>query len=205
MNRATRVAASALGAYAGLLGIEHGVFEILRGTGAPDAVLISAIGPPCQADAVWHACLPAMTVVPSFLATGILAVVLGLVVIVWAAAFVRRRGGGLVLMGLSVALLLVGGGFVPPFVGLVAGAAGTQIDAALSRWRQRQGSAVHFLATLWPWPLIVLLVWFPGAWLMGALFEDAMLALGSVLFFLFDLGLPLLTVLTGVAHDVRQP
>jgi hypothetical protein len=40
---------------------------------------------------------------------------------------------------------------------------------------------------------------------MGALFEDAMLALGSVLFFLFDLGLPLLTVLTGVAHDVRQP
>ncbi len=205
MNRATRLAASALGAYAGLLGIEHGVFEILQGNAAPDGVLINAIGPPCQSDAVWHACFPALTVIPNLLVTGILAVVVGLVVIAWAVASVHRRGGGWVLMALSVVLLLVGGGFVPPFVGVVAGFAGTQIDAPLSRWRQRRGHALRLLAGLWPWPLVILFVWLPGAWLLGTLFEDTMLALGGVLFFLFDLGLPLLTVLAGVARDAQRP
>ena len=34
--------------YAGLLAIQHGVFEILQGSRAPDWLLINAIGPPCR-------------------------------------------------------------------------------------------------------------------------------------------------------------
>lgn len=70
---ATRVAASALGVYVGLLGALHGYFEILQGDVAPDGLMINAIGPPCQPEEVGHACFPAMTLVPNFLVTGILA------------------------------------------------------------------------------------------------------------------------------------
>ncbi|MBN1581787.1 MAG: hypothetical protein JXA89_13870 [Anaerolineae bacterium] len=48
------------------------------------------MGPPCQPETVAHACWLAMTVVPSFLVTGVLAVVLSLVAALWAADFVQR-------------------------------------------------------------------------------------------------------------------
>ncbi len=144
--------------------MEHGTFEILQGNVKPDGLLISANGPPCQADAVWHACQPAMTVVPSFSVTGILAVIVGLIVLVWAAAFVQRKRDGLVLVLLSVLLLLVGGGFIPPMFGILAGAAGTRIDAPLTWWRDRRSApAMRLLARLWPWPLIAFALWPPVA------------------------------------------
>lgn len=68
-----------------------------------------------------------MTIVPSFLVTGVLAVIFGLIVTVWAAALVQRKNGGLVLILLSVILLLVGGGFFPPGFGVTAGIIGTRI------------------------------------------------------------------------------
>jgi hypothetical protein len=43
----------------------------------PQGRLINSMGPPCQPETVWHACEPAITILPSFLITGILAVVIG--------------------------------------------------------------------------------------------------------------------------------
>ena len=51
-----------------------------------------------------------MTIVPNLLITGILCILVSLAVVVWAAALVQRRKGGLVLCLLSLAMLLVGGG-----------------------------------------------------------------------------------------------
>ena len=65
-----------------------------------------------------------MTLIPNFLITGILAVVVSLVVMAWAAMFVQRKNGGLTLMLLSILLLLVGGGFIPPLFGVIAGVIG---------------------------------------------------------------------------------
>jgi hypothetical protein len=151
---------------------------------------------------VWHACLPALTVVPHLRLTGVLATVAGLAVVVWALAFVGRARGGRVLMFLSLALFLVGGGFVPAFVGLVAGAAGTRIHAPV-RW-ERAPRVTRFLARLWPWPLIILGAWLPGAWILGALFPRTMRALSGVSFPLFDVGLPLLAALTASAFDSQR-
>ncbi len=118
----TRVAASAIGIFGGLGGASHGPGEMLQGNIAPNGLVIEA----------WHeltvlAGEPAMTIIPSFLVTGVLTVIFGLLVAVWAAKFVQRKNGGLVLIFLSIIMLLVGGGLFPPVFGVVAGIIGTRI------------------------------------------------------------------------------
>ena len=90
---AARVVATAFGIGAGLFGLEHGFFETQQGNIAPSGLVISAIGPPCEPASAWHACEPALTLVPSFLVTGVLAMVVAVVVLIWAAAFVQRDHG----------------------------------------------------------------------------------------------------------------
>jgi hypothetical protein len=117
-----RVAASALGIFAGLGGASHGPGEMLQGNIAPKRLVIEA----------WPELTalqgePAMTIIPSFLVSGILTVIVGVLVAVWAAKFVQRKNGGLVLILLSIILLLVGGGLFPPVFGVAAGLIGTRI------------------------------------------------------------------------------
>src|SRR5579864_5323787 len=115
-----RAVASVLGVLAGLIGAYHGYNEVLQGSVNTPGVFINAIGPPCQG----NACFPAMTLAPNFLIAGILAILMSIVVLVWATALVQRSRGGLVLIGLSIVLLLVGGGFLPPALGILAGIVG---------------------------------------------------------------------------------
>ena len=202
-KNATRITASALGVYAGLLGAVHGYFEMRQGSVAPAGLMISAIGPPCQPEAATHACFPALTLIPNFLITGIVALVIGLVAAIWAGAFVQRKRGGVTLMLLALLMLLVGGGFIPMFIGLMAGFAGTQINKSSPPQRARQFVNVgRFLARLWPWMLIAYFVWvFPAQWLLGHFFSAFLLDLSFLLFFCLDLGLPLLAVFAGLAYD----
>ena len=187
-----------LGSYAGLIAMQHGIFEILQGSHAPPGLLFNAIGPPCQADAVWHACFPALTLIPNLLVTGVAAVLAGLAIAVWAFAFIGRRRGGLGLGALALLALLVGGGFVPVFIGLVAAVAGSlgRSPARLPR--------LAFLAALWPWPLVLLALWLPGSWLLGHFFGPAMLSVGGLLFLVFDIGLPVLGAASAIARNFRE-
>jgi len=195
MNRSLRITVAFLGAYAGLLAIQHGIFALLQGSRAPDGLLINAIGPPCQPEAVWHACYPALTLLPNLFVSGAAAVLVGLGMAIWAVFFVERRRGGLVLAALSLVALLVGGGFVPVFIGLVAAAA----SRGLHRPALRPRFAV--LANVWPWPLVVMAAWLPASWLLGSLAPEAMLAASGVLFVAFDVGLPVLAAFSGVAAN----
>jgi hypothetical protein len=199
MRRATRVVAAAFGVFAGFGGPEHGYFEILQGHVRPDSLMIAAMGPPCDPEKVWNLCEPAMTVIPSFLVTGILATVLGLITMVWAAAFVHRKQGGIVLILLSVALLLVGGGLFPPVIGIIAGVVGTRINAPLTR---QPGRVLRFLARLWPWPLVAFFGWAFGQFLVGHYFNE-FLQRSGFLSPLLILGLLVLSILTAYAWDVR--
>jgi len=199
---ASRLTASVLGVYAGLLAVEHGVFEFLQGDPVPSGAMINAIGPPCEAATVWHACLPAMTVIPGLRITGVVAIVMGLVVAIWSAVFIQRQRGGLILMGLALAMLPVGAGFVAPFTGLIAGAAGTRIGAPPDWWWARLSArAVRPLAALWPWPLVLFMAWFPGGWVLGHLVPSLILRLGLLLFVAFDLVLPLVVVVSALAKE----
>jgi hypothetical protein len=174
VSSATRVTVSAIGTMIALAGIEHGVGEILQGNVASDGIMIES-WPESDAFRILSG-EPAMTVVPNLLVTGILAVIVSLLFLVWVTAFIQRKHGGLVLILLSLVMLLVGGGFGPPLIGILLGIAATRINAPLGWWRTHlTGGTRWFLATAWPWflgaDLIAFLSLFPGMVLVGHFFS----------------------------------
>ena len=122
MNK-TKVSASILGIFAGIGGgVFHGIGEILQGSTTPNGIMIQAY-PSMQATAGE----PALTLVPNFILTGILAIIMGLIVTIWASAFIGRKNGGLILILFTIIMLLVGGGIVPAIIGIFGGIIGIKI------------------------------------------------------------------------------
>lgn len=153
---ATRLVASTYGLLAGLAGVEHGFFETLQGNLAPSGIMIQAIGP---AQRFWsHGGEPAMTLIPNFLATGLLAMLVGGLVMLWSAVFIQRKHAGLILILLSVVQLLVGGGIMPIFLAITAGIVATGINSPLTGWRTHLPVGMRRLMSL-------LFPWFYGAFL----------------------------------------
>jgi hypothetical protein len=202
MRRATHITATVLGLTAGVAGIEHGIFEVLQGNAQPGGLMISSIGPPCVPELSWNQCEPAMTIIPNFVITGILAIVLGIIVTLWSAFFLQKKRGGLVLILLCIPLLLFGGGIFPPLIGTIAGALGTRINKPIRPKAGRlPGSLLRLLALLWPWSLVLYVLWVAGQWIIGYFFNDWLLANGYLIIVMV-LGSLLLTVITSHAHDL---
>lgn len=208
-NRATKTFATTLGILVGLAGIEHGYFEILQGDIRPDSIMIDAIGP---AQKNWeYAIETALTIIPSFLISGILAMVIGLLVVIWAYAFIDRKFGAVILLLLSVSLFLVGGGFAPIFLTILAFVAAMQINKPLKWWQSRSPPIFRrIMAILWPWSLIASVLMFVIA-VEIAIFGYPLLSVYdpettySVQFFL-GVGMLLLSILSlpaAFAHDAQ--
>jgi hypothetical protein len=199
---ALRATASVFGVYAGLLGMEHGYFEILQGNVVPSGTRIRASSSELPFP-FGHE--PAMTIVPNFLVTGILAMIVGLLIITWATAFIQKKNGGVVLFLLSIILLLVGGGFGPITLLITASIAATAIDKPLSRWRSHLSAHLtQFLAKSWRWCFISALLWVPVEFMFGYVFgvkNDPHLNL--VLCYPL-LGLFMLTLITGFACETQK-
>jgi len=200
MREATRIIAASFGFVAGLGGLEHGYFEILQGNARPDSIMIASMGAPCVPEEIWNLCEPAMTIIPNFLVTGILTMVLGLVTIVWALAFVHRRHGGAILASLSVGLLLIGGGLFPPGIGIIGGLLGTKINTPM---RKRPSAVWRMLAKMWPWALVAFLIWLFAQFLVGSLFNQFLME-NAALIPLLVLGLMVVSILAGYGHVVQQ-
>lgn len=110
------LAAAALGIFTGLGGASHGPGEMLQGNLAPESYVIQA----------WPTLTvlngePAITIIPSYLISGIATIIVGVSMAVWAWKFTEHKLGGPVLILFSLLLLAVGGGQVPPFFGIAAG------------------------------------------------------------------------------------
>jgi hypothetical protein len=198
MRKTTKTVATWLGILAGFAGLEHGYFEILQGNTQPTGLMFPSWGANiCDPEKLWHACEPAMSILSNFLATGILTVLLGLAVITWSVLFVQRKYGGLGLIILSIVLLLFGGGFFPPLIGIIGGVAGTQINRPLGG---QPGPLIRLAAKLWPYPLVLLITWLLAQFLVGYFFNDFLKnIMGGVLLFIVTF-LPL-SVYTGYARD----
>lgn len=201
---AARSTALIFGVLAGLGGLVHGIGEVLQGNVKPEGLIIDSWTQGPIASNMGGE--PGMTVVPNLLVTGILTIIASLAVMLWA-PFVRTKRRGYVLILLSVIMLLVGGGFGPPIIGILAGVAGTGAGEASSRRRQRSPVKQRpLLAKLWPWSFGIAVA--NGVFLvMGSLIlvylcdvNNPDLFVGSFFFLVLSL---FLTILTGRAYDRR--
>jgi hypothetical protein len=212
MKSATCILISTFGGLVGLIGIEHGLGAILQGDVAPESLIF-----PSWPDAEFFRILsgePALTLVPNLLVTGILASLVSLLFLVWAIWFVQRRHGGQVLMLLSLAMLLVGGGLFPPVFGIILGAVATRIpspvrvDTNLTRQPGRRSHGLrHLLAGLWPWFFVAgVISWlsmFPGVPALNYFFGvDDPILIFIVLICMF--GFLFLAGVTGRARDLEN-
>jgi hypothetical protein len=156
MNRATRINVVTIGVIFGFAGITHGIGEILQGNTPTGGMLINAIA----ADSRWTRWTEggeaAFTIIPNFLLTGILATLVGLVIIIWSLGFVHKPHGTLVYLLLFILLFLVGGGIGQVIFFIPAWAVATRIHKPLQWWRQVLPTGLRSgLAQLWRWLLIL--------------------------------------------------
>ena len=206
MNNATRVTVGVFGAVAALAGIEHGIGEVLQGNVAPGGVVIAS-----WPDSALFRTLngePAMTLVPNLLASGILAILASLAFLAWATLFVQKKHGGLVLFSLSIVMLLLGGGFGPPLLGIILAVTASRIHGPLAWWRRHLSVGLQgTLGRIWLPSLVAGLVFWlllcPGVPILGYFFgvDNPFLVLAA---FLLAMGFLLLTIITGFAHDIQR-
>ena len=155
-------------------------------------------------------------VVPNFFVTGILTTIVSLSILVlvsilvWPTPFVSRKKVGLILVVLSIALLLVGGGVGAPLLGIIIGATGTRINTPLPWWRKHLPSrSQRLFAQVWPWSFAVSLVFFlllvVSSSLVGYFFNPNALNLTyTVILLVLAYLLLLSTIFAGFAYDIQQ-
>lgn len=176
-SRGVAAVAAALGVFVGVSGLDHGFFEILQGSTPTPGLIVQAIGP---AQRMWvYGTEEAFTLIPDFLVTGILAMLVGLAIIVWSVRFLHRPDGSRVLLLLGLLLLLVGGG-IGMLVFLLAGWAVTR----------RNGRPLAWVPTIVPGPV-------------GAVLSKAWPALVGVGLALYALALEVAIV--GIVPGVSDP
>ena len=198
--------ATTYGILVGLAGIEHGIFEILQGDLATDGIMIDAIG---DAYRFWPGAMEtALTIIPNFLWTGILAVIFGVLVVIWSSIFVQRKFGASLLLFLTLILFLVGGGFAPIFLSLLAVASTTRINKPLAWWQSHLPTSVRdFLAKFWPSILIVFVIVFwsaVGIQIFGLPLNVDAITNIMLFFSLLMITLLPIVVIMGLAYDVQK-
>ena len=145
---ATRTIAAALGVFAGVSGLDHGLFETLQGNASTPGLIVQAIGPTQR---MWvYGTEDAFTVVPNFLATGILAIAMGMLISAWSIGFIHRQNGPLVFLVLGIGLFLVGGGVAQVAFIALGWAVSRRIDRPWTRRRNFLPAGVdRVLARRW--------------------------------------------------------
>lgn len=152
-----------LGVLVGFFSFEHGLFEALQGNTVPVigpvgfdikmfgfGYIIDAIG---QNWKFWSGAMePAFTVVPNYLITGISAMAIGIIIVLWALFMMKSKVGVPGFIGLTVLMFLFGGGFATVFTSLY-----TVICASLQNKEHKWGKthiplkAAWTIGRIWPW------------------------------------------------------
>jgi len=178
--------------YTAIIGFIHGVGEILQAGSKSNSNLTYALDV-TDPDKFWHAGLPAFSVIPDFLISGIITVLISIAIVIFAYLLIESNYFKFFPL-LFILLFLFGGGFVPPFIGIV-----TSIFYAIKKKSNRNDKQPSFLKKLiaksWIYLIAVLILWFPSSWIIGWIFPAFMLEVSSVTFIMLDIFLPILILL----------
>ncbi len=204
---ATRLGVSSLGSLGGLISIEHGIFETAQGNTPTSGIIINAIAP-----GHWYwkeGGELAMTIIPNFLITGIVAIIIGIIVIIWSIRFVQERYGALGLFTLTVLTLLFGGGIAFFIIGIIISIIALQINKSHTWWDIHLSNNVKKYCTKFWLPLfsitIIILVFLVLGGMLGVWFLEPNIA--TILLTnvgLISIGLIIFTIIFGFIHDIKK-
>ena len=198
-----RVVVAAFGILCGLTGIIAGYFEILQGNTAPTGIVISTIGPNySMADDFTYF---AVTIIPNLLITGMVAIVISCLVIIWSVGFVHKKNGSLILLGLSFAQILVGGGWVIDLV-LMTCILASRISKPLNWWRSHlPAKLIFWLTKLLPLNLGVYAIISCIMLALSILGIDNGTLLEPLIVLAIAMFIPIiLMILGGIAHEIQR-
>ena len=199
----TRVVVAAFGILCGLTGIIAGCFEILQGNIAPDGFVISTISPDySMADDYTYF---AVTIIPNFLITGILAIIISCLVIMWSVGFVHKKNGVVIFLGLFIAQMLVGGGWVIDLA-VITCLLATRIDKPLNWLRSHLPARLRlWLVKLLPSSLVAYAIISSSMLVLTVLGVDDETLINPLDILAAALFIPiLLMIFGGLAHDIQR-
>lgn len=205
MNKATRTLFLTLGILSGIMGIEHGIGEVLEGNRPTDGIFI--LSWPDTAFFEIMSGEPAMTIIPNYFLTGLLAIFFSCIFLAVLVKPGLDRKTVPILLALLILMLLTGGGFGPPILGIIAVLIALKRNSSLKIWSRLPAKVHSVLSMLWPWSFgLCLAGWlmlFPGAALIAFLTgidHELLMIVPILIAFAF---IPI-TLLLGFSRDVLK-
>ena len=198
-----------IGVIFGISGLNHGFFEFLQGNTPTDGFVIQAIG---EAQRFWPlGTEEAFTIIPNFLISGLLSMLIGFAIVVWSIWFIQTRHGRTVFLGLFILLFLVGGGIGQVAFFIPAWAFATRMDKPLTWWREvLPRNTWSFLSKIWMVLLIFATIIFSIGLEMaifglfpGLTDPEAIQSTAMTLVFISAI-LYMLTFIAGFGHELRR-
>lgn len=150
--KTNRLAASVIGGIAGLISGFHGYGEIFHANTVVKGLFFEAdtgrllYNIPSNEWTGWIA----MTIIPNFLITGIIVITFSVLFVSWATLFIQRKNAGIVLIIMSLLMIIIGGGFIPPVLGIIASIFGMRIKISrnlseeVHKCKISQGAILYF-------------------------------------------------------------
>ncbi len=197
-NNCTRLYVTLNGILVGLAGMIHGGAEALQGNRATKGWMLNSIG--------------AFTLIPNYLVTGLVAILVGLCLTIWTIRFIHTEHGMTIFLILSITLFLVGGGVMQVLFFLVAWGVGIQIRQPLTWWRKTMSQPIRKQLAQWWWlsfaagylflfvGIVIWLVFTPP----GAAYKNP--GMQYILWANLFIGIvfQLLTIISGFAKDIQK-
>jgi len=209
-NAATRTIVSTLGVLVGIGSIDHGLLETAQGYKPTPGLIVNALGAGYRWTVWKQGGEGAFTLIPNFLVTGIIATLLGVLMIFWALRFIQKKHGPAVFLLLGIASFLTGGGIAQVVLFTIVWVLATRIRSPLTFWRWLIPPPMRpALGCLWPWTLTAATILFlaaleiaifgyvPGVSSQIQLLHICWTILGIALLFY------ILSILSGFAHDIE--
>ena len=187
------------------MGIEHGIGEVLEGYRPTESIFI--LSWPTSAFFEIMAGEPAMTLIPNYLVTGLLAILFSSIFLVVLVKPGLDRKAITILFTLLILMLLTGGGFGPPLLGIIAVLIALKRNSPLKTWSKLPSKLHRVLSRLWSWSFgLCLLGWlmlFPGTALIvlfTGLDNALLMIIPIIIAFVF---IPI-TLLLGFSRDILE-